>query len=212
MQNALTGIRFTSEQGIKSWLDLFLTAKPTQFGFSKHHYSLDSCQSLSYIHHIVSFLLSIEVHGKSAPVFAIVYNWVNAFKRGHASTKDEHRSGCLVEVTTPEMIGKIHDIVLSNQRIEMREIVEATGISQGTVFSILHEKLGAKKISARWLPRLLSKENKLNHVVDFKTILALFRRNSDEFLCRYITVDETWIHHYTPETKEQSKQWVFESE
>jgi len=21
-------------------------------------------------------------------------------------------------------------------------------------------------------------------------------------------VDETWIHHYTPETKEQSKQWV----
>ena len=28
----------------------------------------------------------------------------------------------------------------------------------------------------------------------------------------YITVDETWIHHYTPETKEQSKQWVFEGE
>ena len=30
MQNALTGIRFTSEQGIKNWLDSFLAAKPAQ--------------------------------------------------------------------------------------------------------------------------------------------------------------------------------------
>ena len=40
-----------------------------------------------------------------------------------------------------------------------------------------------------------------------RLFLALFRRNPDEFLRRYITVDETWIHHYTPETK-----WVFEGE
>ena len=31
MQNALIGIRFTSEQGIKNWLDSFLAAKPAQF-------------------------------------------------------------------------------------------------------------------------------------------------------------------------------------
>ena len=31
MQNALTGIWFTSEQGIKDWLDSFLVAKPAQF-------------------------------------------------------------------------------------------------------------------------------------------------------------------------------------
>ena len=42
--------------------------------------------------------------------------------------------------------------------------------------------------------------------------MVLFRRNPDEFLRRYITVDEKWIYHYTPETKEQSKQWVFEGE
>ena len=27
-------------------------------------------------------------------------------------------------------------------------------------------------------------------------------------MCRFITVDETWIHHYTPESKQQSKQWT----
>lgn len=31
MQNALTGIRFTSEQGIRNWLDSFFTSKPEQF-------------------------------------------------------------------------------------------------------------------------------------------------------------------------------------
>ena len=38
--------------------------------------------------------------------------------------------------------------------------------------------------------------------------LGLSRRNPSEFLRQYITVDETWIHFYTPETKEQSKQWT----
>ena len=31
MQNALTEKRFTSEQGIKNWLDSFLATKPAQF-------------------------------------------------------------------------------------------------------------------------------------------------------------------------------------
>ena len=54
-----------------------------------------------------------EVHSTSAPVFTTDYNWVNEFKRGRTSTKEEHRSGRLVEVTTPEMIDKIQDMVIS---------------------------------------------------------------------------------------------------
>ena len=47
------------------------------------------------------------------------------------------------------MIDKIHDIV---------EILKATGISQDKVFSLLHEKVGVKKISARWY-RVYSQRN-----------------------------------------------------
>ena len=97
------------------------------------------------------------------------------------------------------MIDKIHNMVLSDRRIQVRKVVKATDISQGTVFSILHEKLGVKKISARWVLGLLSEENKRNRLVDSKAILALFRRYPDNpFLRRYITVDETWIHDNTP--------------
>ena len=89
-----------------------------------------------------------------------------------------------MEVTILEIIAKIRDMVLSNRRNKVREIVEATGISQNTVFSILHGKLSVKKISARWVPRLLSEENKRNRVVDSEDLLALFRRNPDEILLR----------------------------
>ena len=51
------------------------------------------------------------------------------------------------------MIDKIHNIVLSDRRIKVREI--------------LHEKLGVKKILASWVPRLLSEKNKRNRMVDW---------------------------------------------
>ena len=70
-----------------------------------------------------------EVHGTSTPVFATVYNWVNELKRGRTSTKDENRSVRPVEVTTPEMIDKIHNMVWGDRRIKVHEIVEAGDIS-----------------------------------------------------------------------------------
>jgi hypothetical protein len=41
-----------------------------------------------------------------------------------------------------------------------------------------------------------------------KQCFDLFKRSPKEFLRPFVTVDETWIHHYTAEMKEQSKQWT----
>src|SRR5436190_21474745 len=59
-----------------------------------------------------------------------------------------------------------------------------------------------RKLSARWVPRLLTLEHKRNRMTTSKHCLDMFKRNPKEFLRRFVTVDETWIHHYTPETKE----------
>ena len=50
--------------------------------------------------------------------------------------------------------------------------------------------------------------NKRDCVTISKQCLEMFQRNPDEFLRRFITVNETWIHYFTSETKEQSKQWT----
>ncbi|XP_018307239.1 putative uncharacterized protein FLJ37770 [Mycetomoellerius zeteki] len=116
-----------------------------------------------------------NVHSTSTPTFSTVYNWVNEFKRGRTSTYDAPRSGRPIEAATPEIIDKIHDIVLTDQRVKVRELVEATGISHGTVISILHEQLGMKKLSARWVPRLLTVDHKRDRVTISKQCLEMFQ-------------------------------------
>ena len=90
----------------------------------------------------------------------------------------------------------------------MREIMESIGISNGSVVLILNDHLGMRKLSARWASHLLIIDKKRNRVKTSKECLALFNHNMDKFLRRFVTVDKTWIHHNTPVTKQQSKQWI----
>ena len=153
-----------------------------------------------------------KYYGDSAPSISMVKKWFTEFRCGRTSTIDAERSGRPVEVAIPETIEKIRNMVLADRRLKVREIVEAIGISHGSVVSILKDHLGMKKLSARWVPRLLTIDHKRNRVTTSIECLALFNRNKDEFLRRFVTVDETWIHHNTPETKQQSKQWVLPGE
>ncbi|XP_066254460.1 histone-lysine N-methyltransferase SETMAR-like [Euwallacea similis] len=59
---------------------------------------------------------------------------------------------------------------------------------------------------------MLTINYKRSRVTISKESLEMFSRNSNEFLRHFVTVDEMWIHHNTPETKEQSKQWAFPGE
>uniref|UniRef100_T1HJH6 Uncharacterized protein n=1 Tax=Rhodnius prolixus TaxID=13249 RepID=T1HJH6_RHOPR len=51
-------------------------------------------------------------------------------------TSDAERSGRPVEVTTPEIIDKIHDMVMDDRRVKVREIASAVGISNEWVPSL----------------------------------------------------------------------------
>lgn len=152
------------------------------------------------------------VYGDSSPSMATVKNWFNEFQRGRTSVFDEPRPGAPKTATTDENVKKVLDLVLADRRLKVRELAECMGISKDRVGYILHEILGMRKLSARWVPRLLTPENKWKRETVSEQCLELLRRNSTEFFRRFVTVDETWIHWYTPETKEQSKQWCLPSE
>lgn len=136
-------------------------------------------------------------------------NW---FKRGRTSIFDKDRPGRPNEITTSEMIEKIHDIVINDRRVKVRKIAKTVGISIEQVQNILTTHLDMKKLFARWVPRLLIIDNKHTRVSTSKECLAMLKRNRNDFWRWFITVDETWIHYSIPETKEQSKQWVFQGE
>ena len=62
----------------------------------------------------------IETLGEHAPLYATVKNWVAQFKRGDFSTCDAPRPGRTKTVTTPEIIDRIHELILEDCRAGFR--------------------------------------------------------------------------------------------
>ena len=89
----------------------------------------------------------------------------------------------------------------------MEEIAQALGISHGSVSTILHDRLGMRKLTARWVPISHSDEQMATTSSVCSALLKRFR-SKDDFLLRLVTIDETWVHYYEPDNKAQSHQWV----
>jgi transposase len=146
----------------------------------------------------------IDVYGDSSAAFSTIRKWAAEFKRGRTSLEGDPREGRPKSATPPEIIEHVHDMVLDDRRIKAREIAETIGISKERVGYILREELHMKKLRARWVPRMLTADQKRIRM----QCLERFNKNKTDFVHRFIPMDETWIHHYTPESKQQSKQWI----
>lgn len=151
----------------------------------------------------------LEKHyGTSAPSKTTICRWFSEFKSGRTNTEDAERSGRPIEATTPENIKKVHRIVLDDRKVKVREIADIVKISTERVRHILHEHLNMKKLCARWVPRFLTIDQKQQRVDNSEHALELLKGNANEFFRRFVTMDETWIHYYTPESKRQSAEWL----
>jgi histone-lysine N-methyltransferase SETMAR len=70
----------------------------------------------------------------------------------------------------------MHDMVLDDRRMKVREIAGTKGISKGRVRCILHEDLSMRKICARWLPRLLTADQKRTRMKISEQCLERFKK------------------------------------
>ncbi|KAL7724756.1 hypothetical protein ACLKA6_008633 [Drosophila palustris] len=123
--------------------------------------------------------------------------WYAEFKRGRTDTDDIPSTGRPNDAVIPENVEKTLKIIMSDRKVKVREIADILKISAGSVHTIIHEHLGIKKVFSKWVPRLLTPEQKQQRIDESKSCLDMFTRNKSEFLRRYITMDETWIHHFT---------------
>jgi len=77
----------------------------------------------------------------------------------------------------------------------------------GTVSTIIREHLNFRKVSAPWVPRQLSSFDLHRRVEGCTELKERFDKEGQDFLDRIFTRDETWVHHFAPESKRASKQW-----
>lgn len=71
--------------------------------------------------------------------------------------------------------------MLGDRRLKVREIVETIGMFNNWMVSILNNHLGMRKLSARWVPRLLTIHHKRNCAITSTKSLAFLNRDLTRF-------------------------------
>jgi hypothetical protein len=113
-------------------------------------------------------------------------------------------------VTIPENVDAIHSMILGDRRISAKKIAGTLAISQERVDCIVHEVFVHEKALSQMrsqMPQCWSEA--WSSACASQAILDWFWQDHAGFCNHLLTMDETWIHLYDPEAKEQSKEWRY---
>ena len=100
--------------------------------------------------------------------------WLADFKRGRENTDGDARTGHPKSATTDAQVEVILGMVMNDRRVTAKHIAETLGISVGSVHTALTEILEINKLSARWVPQMLT-DQKLNRLDISRALLARFK-------------------------------------
>lgn len=146
------------------------------------------------------------VYGDNAPSKTTVYKWVERFSSGYESVEDEARSGRPATPSTAQVVENVRKALEEDRRLSLRQLEDTLGIARTTLHRIVTDDLGMKRIVARWVPKLLTNEQKQTRVQVCRQLLNAYH-DDEGYLDRIVTGDESWFSYYIPETKAQSSEW-----
>ncbi|CAH2012425.1 unnamed protein product [Acanthoscelides obtectus] len=115
----------------------------------------------------------LYVFGNEAPHQSTISRCYGEFKRGRVSLSDDPR------------VARKTSMIIEDRHVTYREIEASLKISKTSIQKNLHKELGVRKLVSRWIPHLLTEEQK---------------------------AARSWIYCYEPENKRQSAVWVFQGE
>lgn len=151
-------------------------------------------------------------YGKTVMSVQMVRSWRKQFvEEGRTDVHDSARSGRPSDSTDNLYnVQQLRDLLEEDRRMTISEMhyrLQSTDCSRASVGRIVHDIFLMRKLSCRWVPRLLTDDHRRNRMGAALSFLSQFNEEGFELLNRVVTGDETWVHHTTPESKEASKQW-----
>ena len=136
-----------------------------------------------------------------------VFRWVKAFKAGKFSVEDDTRPGRPKTSVNKANIAAVKIVVEQDARLSVKDIAICTGISEGSVQTILKKHLDLKKVCARWVPHLLTEEQKTQRFKCTRELLKTYRGCNSQVISNLLIGDETWVHMLQPQRRADNKQW-----
>ncbi|KAJ8936702.1 hypothetical protein NQ318_002444 [Aromia moschata] len=89
------------------------------------------------------------------------YEWHKRFSARRERVENESHDRHHRTSITEENICAVLELLEGDRRFALEVIAGSLGISYGSVHSIIHEKLDFRKVSARWVPRILIPNKKV---------------------------------------------------
>ena len=145
-------------------------------------------------------------YADKCPSESTIKFWIAEFKRGRQLVADEEREGRPKTSDNEENRAKLERLVLEDRKVTTRQLAESLKLSKGSVGEMLHE-MRFNKVSSRFVPRFLTTEMCTRRREACLVNLEIYRRHGDNFLRNIITVDETPLSLYAPESRRESLEW-----
>ena len=147
------------------------------------------------------------IYGSQTISMQTVFRWVRAFKAGKFSVEDDTRPGRPKTSVTKANITAVKIVVKQDARLSVKNIASCTGISEGSVQTILKKRLDLRKVCARWVPHLLTEEQKTQCLKCAQELLKTYKGCNSRVISNLLTGDETWVHMFEPQRRADNKQW-----
>ena len=141
------------------------------------------------------------VHGNVTVSMSTIFRWMKKFKSGNLSVENAPYSGRPKSAMTKMNVDAVKSMVTEDARYTVFDIAKSLGVSSGTVHKILTEELNLQKSSARWVPHLLTDEQKEKRIKLSKNLLKKFKICDKRKLCNLLPGDETWVYYFEPQRK-----------
>ena len=130
-----------------------------------------------------------------------------AFKAGKFSVEDDTRPGRPKTSVTKANIAAVKIVVKQDAQLSVKDIASCTGISEGSVKTILKKRLDLRKVCARWVPHLLTEEQKTQRLKCARELLKTYKGCNSRVISNFLTGDETCVHMFEPQRRADNKQW-----
>ncbi|XP_032053001.1 protein GVQW3-like [Aythya fuligula] len=147
-----------------------------------------------------------EAYGDAAMGRSCVFEWHKLFQEGRERVEDDDRSGRPLTSKTNENVSRVKNVLNRVRRMSIRMIADDLSIPQTQVFEMAKENLAMRKVCAKFVPRVLSEEQKANRKTICQYLLHHVNEEPD-FLDNVVTGDKTWVSEYDTESKWQSTEW-----
>ncbi|XP_076037000.1 protein GVQW3-like [Oratosquilla oratoria] len=147
------------------------------------------------------------VYGDDCHSYDTAVSLIRNFQTSHMSLTDEPRTGVQSFMDRAATVKKVEDLILEDRRVTIHVIIHESGLSYNTVWKIIHDELHMSKVSARWVPRLRTPLQRQTRCELSRQMLTPLEQDEEDFFGRLITMGESWIYLYDPETIAMSKEW-----